>query len=228
MKKYIIGMVVTVAMLVGSVSGVHAFEETSVQGVLDEIQKVAETEEEVREEILDLSVNELNEIDAYLKGKPDITMGEKVILETVKDVMYSGDSLEYAIQDNIQEIELENSLKEEAKEIGFNMESKERDELLNKIAYKSERTLEEQMLYKGLTYAKNYEITKVILIVNVSLIVIGVILLMLGSNKEEYEELTYLDLLGFSSLFIGVFLNIPLLVVRWGMVMDVIKGLISL
>lgn len=226
-KRKLVGFMLVIGMFFGVVMNVNAQEFATVQEVLDEIQLVAETEEEVKEEILELSVNDLNEIDLYLSGKPDITMGEKVILETVKDVMYGGDRLEYALQDNLQGIEYRNSLEEDAKELALSMGKNERNELMDNLKSKENKTEEEQALLKGLWHETNMRELRITYAVLTVVILITVIFtIYVRKNKEKYEG-TVLPLISSSLMWSGVIIIVIMVTIWFEETITIIRGLLG-
>ena len=97
MKKIVSTIAITLLMLMGSVYTVNAQDESSVQRVIDEIQQVAKTEEEIEEELRELSVNQVEEIDIYLRNKTGITLEEELILSRTENMVGIGARLDNTV-----------------------------------------------------------------------------------------------------------------------------------
>lgn len=126
MKNKLFGFMIVLIMFLGASSDVHAQEDYSVQSILDEIEQLADTKDEVNEEVKELTVSELEKIDEYLTNKQNITISEETILESVQSILYGENTLESTINRNIKYGE---ELKDSEKEIQDLMRSLSKEEL---------------------------------------------------------------------------------------------------
>lgn len=183
MKKVVSTIAITLLMLMGSVYTVNAQDESSVQRVIDEIQQVAKTEEEIEEELRELSVNQVEEIDIYLRNKTGITLEEELILSRTENMVGIGARLDNTVAEVKESEKQEIQDKEQVTDYVASMTRDEKMDIYSILKFKSskERTEEEDILYKEISWQLYGEGREKILVVGISVTVIGFIILVLGS-----------------------------------------------
>ena len=72
---------------------VNAEDEQSVQSIIEQVQEHNLREEDVQEELEQLSMSELKEVQEYLTSKHDVTMIEKQVLNLTEDLLAEGSSV---------------------------------------------------------------------------------------------------------------------------------------
>ena len=183
MKKVVSTIAITLLMLMGSVYTVNAQDESSVQRVIDEIQQVAKTEEEIEKELRELSVNQVEEIDIYLRNKTGITLEEELILSRTENMVGIGARLDNTVAEVKESEKQEIQDKEQVTDYVASMTRDEKMDIYSILKFKSskERTEEEDILYKEISWQLYGEGREKILVVGISVTVIGFIILVLGS-----------------------------------------------
>lgn len=91
-----------------TVQPVNAQNGEQIENIVEQIQEHNEREEDIREELKNLSLNELESVDEYLSSKPDITMDENQILTLTQDLLAEGSSVNYVAQENLNTVDEEN------------------------------------------------------------------------------------------------------------------------
>ena len=76
-----------------TVQPVNAENEQSVQSIIEQVQEHNLREEDVQEELEQLSMSELKEVQEYLTSKHDVTMIEKQVLNLTEDLLAEGSSV---------------------------------------------------------------------------------------------------------------------------------------
>lgn len=122
---------IVLMMFLGTSSDVHAQEDYSVQSILDEIEQLANTKDEVNEEVKELTVSELEKIDEYLINKQNITISEETILESVQSILYGENTLESTINRNIKYGEELKDSEKEIQDLMRNLSEEELNSLVN-------------------------------------------------------------------------------------------------
>ena len=131
MKNKLFGFMIVLMMFLGTSSDVYAQEDYSVQSILDEIEQLADTKDEVNEEVKELTVSELEKIDEYLINKQDITISEETILESVQSILYGENTLESTINRNIKYGEELKDSEKEIQDLMRNLSEEELNSLVN-------------------------------------------------------------------------------------------------
>ena len=90
------------------VQPVNAENEQSVQSIIEQVQEHNLREEDVQEELEQLSISELKEIQEYLANKHDVTMIEKQVLNLTQDLLSNGSSVNHVSQENLNTADEEN------------------------------------------------------------------------------------------------------------------------
>ena len=190
MKKVVSTIAITLLMLMGSVYTVNAQDESSVQRVIDEIQQVAKTGEEIEEELRELSVNQVEEIDIYLRNKTGITLEEELILSRTENMVGIGARLDNTVAEVKESEKQELQDKEQVTDYVASMTRDEKMDIYIILQFKSskERTEEEDILYKEIYWQLYGEGREKILVVGMSVTVIGLIILVLGSLFKGEPE----------------------------------------
>ena len=187
MKKVVSTIAITLLMLMGSVYTVNAQDESSVQRVIDEIQQVAKTGEEIEEELRELSVNQVEEIDNYLRNKSGVTAEEELILTKTDRMVGIGSRLDNTVIEIKESGKQELQDKEQVTDYVASMTKDEKKDIYNILAFKSrkERTEEEELLYNEIYWQLYGEVQEKIIIVGMSITTIGLIVLIGSIFKEE-------------------------------------------
>lgn len=131
MKNKLFGFMIVLMMFLGASSDVYAQEDYSVQSILDEIEQLADTKDEVNEEVKELTVSELEKIDEYLINKQNITISEETILESVQSILYGENTLESTINRNIKYGEELKDSEKEIQDLMRNLSEEELNSLVN-------------------------------------------------------------------------------------------------
>ena len=97
---------------------VNAENEQSVQSIIEQVQEHNLREEDVREELKTLSLNELESANEYLSNKPDITMIEQQVLTLTEDLLTGGNSVGYVDQESLQTSDIKETMYDVAKYSG--------------------------------------------------------------------------------------------------------------
>ena len=182
MKKVVSTIAITLLMLMGSVYTVNAQDESSVQRVIDEIQQVAKTGEEIEEELRELSVNQVEEIDNYLRNKSGVTAEEELILSKTGRMVGIVSRLDNTVIEIKESGKQELQDKEQVTDYVASMTKDEKKDIYNILAFKSrkERTEEEELLYKEIYWQLYGEVQKKIFVVGATLTAIGFLIFILG------------------------------------------------
>ena len=133
-----------------TVQPVNAEDEQSVESIIEQIQEHNEREEDIREELKNLSLNELESVDEYLSSKPDITMNEKQILTLTQDLLSNGSSVNYVVQENLNTAERKEELRSEAQKSAESLSDEEREVLMNELQSNMDKSIEEEVMYEEL------------------------------------------------------------------------------
>ena len=90
------------------VQPVNAENEQSVQSIIERVQEHNLQEEDVQEELEQLSMSELKAVQEYLTNKHDVTMIEKQVLNLTQDLLSNGSSVNHVSQENLNTADEEN------------------------------------------------------------------------------------------------------------------------
>ena len=90
------------------VQPVNAENEQSVQSIIERVQEHNLQEEDVQEELEQLSMSELKDAQEYLTNKHDVTMIEKQVLNLTQDLLSNGSSVNHVSQENLNTADEEN------------------------------------------------------------------------------------------------------------------------
>lgn len=134
----------TTAQLVNAQNG------EQIENIVEQIQEHNEREEDIREELKNLSLNELESVYEYLSSKPDITMDENQILTLTQELLSNGSSVNYVVQENLKKAERKEELRSEAKESAENLSDKKRKVLMNELQSNMDKSIEEEVMYEEL------------------------------------------------------------------------------
>lgn len=129
---------------------VNAQNGEQIENIVEQIQEHNEREEDIREELKNLSLNELESVDKYLSSKPDITMDENQILTLTQELLSNGSSVDYVIQENLNTAERKEGLRSEAQKSAENLSDKERKVLMNELQSNMDKSIEEEVMYEEL------------------------------------------------------------------------------
>lgn len=213
MKKLVMSIMVTLVMVFGGTSFVKAEEVETVQGVLNEIQQVAETKEEITKEVNKLTINELNSIRDYLEEKPDITVKEQQVLEITYEVTYGDNKFRRVEQDTIKGKEERDASIRDAKELVDGYTQDEKFEIYEILQEKREddRTEEENILLDAIKEDFNDKYMGTFIKITIALIIAGIVLSLVDVKYSKSLSLGLYGFIGLVLLSIGLTLGLLLL-----------------
>ena len=206
MKRLISGVIALLSMLFVFNTGVYAQGNDSIQQVINEIEEVAETKEEIKEELDNVTMGEVNEIEDYLENKEEITKEERLILETIREVLYGEDVVSSTIQRSMKKTGDRQSLQEQFTEKLAVMGYDEVDSILiaTKSIPKEDRTEEESMLRevalaRGVEIISRYRLPKVFIGIAVGIAIM--VIVKLSTKGKEIRD----SLIGTIGMMITIF-----------------------
>lgn len=102
MKKTILGVIVTLCMVLGVTSEVYAQGNESVQDVLDEMEQVEDGTkgEDIRGQLENLTIYEIEDVHNYLKEKTGKTETEREIMEVTGEIMDRNNEVLGVVEDS--------------------------------------------------------------------------------------------------------------------------------
>lgn len=157
-----------------TVQPVNAESEQSVQSIIEQVQKHNLREEDVQEELEQLSISELKEIQEYLANKHDVTMIEKQVLNLTQDLLGEGSSVGYVAQESLNTAERKEVLRLEAEEIVDGLSEEERNSVRQELKNIENKSTEEKVMYDVLNKRKIVDNFSYFLIKGVVLIAVGI------------------------------------------------------
>ena len=163
------------------VQPVNAEDEQSVQSIIEQVQEHNLREEDVQEELEQLSMSELKDIQEYLANKHDVTMIEKQVLNLTQELLGEGSSVGYVAQESLQTSDRKEALKLEAEEIVNGLSEEERNSARKELKSIKDKSIEEEVMYDVLT--------KMEIIDNLSsLLIKGVVFIIVGAIFKVYDK----------------------------------------
>ena len=160
---------------------VNAENEQSVQSIIEQVQEHNLREEDVQEELEQLSISELKDIQEYLANKHDVTMIEKQVLNLTQELLGEGSSVGYVAQESLQTSDRKEALKLEAEEIVNGLSEEERNSARKELKSIKDKSIEEEVMYDVLT--------KMEIIDNLSsLLIKGVVFIIVGAIFKVYDK----------------------------------------
>lgn len=224
MKKLVMSIMVTLVMVFGGTSFVKAEEVETVQGVLNEIQQVAETKEEITKEVNKLTINELNSIRDYLEEKPDITVKEQQVLEITYEVTYGDNKFRRVEQDTIKGKEERDASIRDAKELVDGYTQDEKFEIYEILQEKREddRTEEENILLDAIKEDFNDKYMGTFIKITIFLIIAGIYLNIVDVKYTKTITMGLYGFIGTVLLAIGLASGL-LLLGGTGYYIDIVK-----
>lgn len=126
---------------------VNAESEQSVQSIIEQVQEHNLREEDVQEELEQLSMSELKDVQEYLSNKHDVTMIEKQVLNLTQDLLAGGNSVGYVAQESLQTSNERDELRLEAEEFVDGLSEEEINTVQRELKNKDERNIEEEAMY---------------------------------------------------------------------------------
>lgn len=158
----------------------------TVETIIENIQEHNEREEDIREELKALSLNELESVDEYLSSKPDITMDENQILTLTQDLLSNGSSVNYVVQESLNTADRKDELRSEAQESAENLSDKEREILMNELQSNMDKSIEEEVMYEELLNIADKKIVTIHLLLGIGTAIFGAFVYAL--NKDEFSS----------------------------------------
>ena len=174
-----------------TVQPVNAEDEQSVESIIEQIQEHNEREEDIREELKNLSLNELESVDEYLSSKPDITMDENQILTFTQELLSNGSSVNYVAQENLKKAERKETLRLEAEKIVDGLSKEERNFIRQELKIIKDKSTEEKVMYDVLNKMNIVNNFSYILIRGAVLIAVGIAFKMYYKWKGDIAPLSH-------------------------------------
>lgn len=168
-----------------TVQSVNAENEQSVQSIIERVQEHNLQEEDVQEELEQLSISELKEVQEYLANKYDITMIEKQVLNLTQDLLGEGSSVGYVVQESLQTSDRKEALKLEAEEIVNGLSEEERNSVRKELKSIKDKSTEEKVMYDVLNKMEIVDNLSSLLIKGVVFVVVGAIFKMYYKWKGD-------------------------------------------
>lgn len=170
---------------------VNAENEQSVQSIIEQVQEYNLREEDVQEELEELSISELKEVQEYLASKHDITMIEKQVLNLTQELLGEGSSVGYVAQESLQTAERKEALRLEAEEIANGLSEEERNSVSQELKNIENKSIEEKVMYDVLNKMKIADILSYFLIKGIVLITVGLIFKIYDKLKGDPGSLIH-------------------------------------
>ena len=224
MKKHNIWRVIPIIMVLSimialpTIQTVNAQEdgdkqETSVEMILEDIKGLNMKEDEVRQEIGSLTVNEMNSIKDYLEEKPDITVREQQVLEIIYEVTYGDNKFIRVEQDTIKGKDERDASIRDAKELVDGYTQDEKFEMYEILQEKREddRTEEENILLDAIKEDFNDKYMGTFIKIAIALIIAGIVLTMVDAGHSMSMSDGFFGIIGTVLLAIGIALGLLLL-----------------
>lgn len=224
MKKHNIRRVIPIIMALSimialpTIQTVNAQEdgdkqETSVEMILEDIKGLNMKEDEVRQEIGSLTVNEMNSMKDYLEEKPDITVREQQVLEIIYEVTYGDNKFKRVEQDTIKGKEELGVSRRDAKELVDGYTQDEKFEIYEILLEKREdgRTEEENILLDAIREDFNDKYMGTFIKITIALIIAGIVLTIVDSGHSTSMSGGFFGIVGTVLLAIGILLGLTLL-----------------
>ena len=188
-------------------------QETSVEMILEDIKGLNMKEDEVRQEIGSLTVNEMNSIKDYLEEKPDITVREQQVLEIIYEVTYGDNKFIRVEQDTIKGKDERDASIRDAKEIVDGYTQDEKFEMYEILQEKREddRTEEENILLDAIKEDFNDKYMGTFIKIAIALIIAGIVLTMVDAGHSMSMSDGFFGIIGTVLLAIGIALGLLLL-----------------
>ena len=164
---------------------VNAKNEQSVQSIIEQVQEYNLREEDVQEELEQLSISELKEVQEYLANKHDITMIEKQVLNLTQELLGEGSSVGYVAQESLQTAERKEALRLEAEEIANGLSEEERNSVRKELKSIKDKSTEEKVMYDVLNKMADEKGLSSLLIKGVVFVVVGAIFKMFYKWKGD-------------------------------------------
>lgn len=153
---------------------VNAKNEQSVQSIIEQVQEHNLREEDVQEELEQLSISELKEVQEYLASKHDITMIEKQVLNLTQELLGEGSSVGYVAQESLQTAERKKALRLEAEEIANGLSEEERQSVSQELKNIENKSTEEKIMYEVLNKMETVDNLYSFFIKGIGVIAVGV------------------------------------------------------
>lgn len=188
-------------------------QETSVEMILEDIKELNMKEDEVRQEIGNLTINELNSIKDYLEEKPDITVKEQQVLEITYELNYGDNKFRRVEQDTINGKEERDASRRDAKELvdGYTQDEKfEMYEILNEKR-EDDRTEEENILLDAIREDFRDKYMGTFIKITIAMIITGIILIIVDVKHSKSLSGGFYGFVGTVLLAIGIVLGLTLL-----------------
>ena len=164
---------------------VNAQNGEQIENIVEQIQEHNEREEDIREELKNLSLNELESVDEYLSSKPDITMDENQILTLTQELLSNGSSVNYVVQENFNTAERKEELRSEAQKSAESLSDEERKVLMNELQSNMDKSIEEEVMYEELLNIADKKIITTQLLLGIGTAIFGAFVYAL--NKDEFS-----------------------------------------
>ena len=179
------------------VQPVNAENEQSVQSIIEQVQEHNLREEDVQEELEQLSISELKEIQEYLANKHDVTMIEKQVLNLTQDLLGEGSSVGYVAQESLQTSDRKEALRLEAEEIVGGLSEEEINTVRRELKNKDERSIEEEAMYDVIRDLKIQEELHTFAQTGKTLIIIGLAGVVIIGSTHSLISTKYLSIYQF-------------------------------
>lgn len=210
MKKIITGVLLVLSLVFTVQTGVHAQDNGSVQDVLDEIGQVAETEEEIKQEVQGLTVGEVEDVYIYLTEKENVTETEGIILNVTGGLVSEEVKFGKIVNTTTERENEKERMQDSTKEYVEGMTKGEQESVKERLRDKDKDnlTLEEESLLDELLEVEHYNTSILIVGIGVVTAVIGVVIYKgndggLGSINSSFLS-TFLIVFGVGIMLIGL------------------------
>ena len=186
------------------VQPVNAENEQSVQSIIERVQEHNLREEDVQEELEQLSISELKEVQEYLANKYDITMIEKQVLNLTQELLGEGSSVGYVAQESLQTSDRKEALKLEAEGIVDGLSEEERNSVRQELRSIKDKSTEEEVMYDVLNKMEEEDNLSSLLIKGVVFVVVGAIFKMYYKWKGDSDIVLLSRVFGNTFATVGV------------------------
>ena len=173
-----------------TVQPVNAENEQSVQSIIEQVQEHNLREEDVQEELEQLSMSELKDIQEYLANKHDVTMIEKQVLNLTQELLGEGSSVGYVAQESLQTSDRKEALKLEAEEIVNGLSEEERNSVRKELKSIKDKSIEEEVMYEELLNIADKEAITTQLLLGIGTALLGAIFKMYYKWKGDIALLS--------------------------------------
>ena len=216
-KWFKLGVSIIITLMIVTSTPVNAETESDVEStvemILEDIKELDMQEDEVRQEIGNLTVNEMNTIREYLEEKPDITLLEQQVLEITNEVIYGDNKFRRVEQDTLMDKEERDANRRDAKEIvqGYTKDDKYR---MREILYEKgidNLEEEERILLDSIREDLNDDNKVVFITIAIIAFVVGIFLLIVDFTSSGNLALGGLGFIG--AILMGVGLSIGMAVI---------------